>query len=123
MGGSTSKLTQLPENKMSENEIMDVISSFMGDNGPGDQYIGDFAINYKSASNKSEILQGQRFYWCGKNKKTHMTIVVTKQQNLYVIQQVNPNKRYDYKLKISSGNTAKLNSKWHSEHARKTCKR
>lgn len=68
------------------NDFINNLSSFKGNNGPGDQFVGTFIVEWnkiskKTIKNESDILQGNRFQSLDKK----YIVVLGKNKVLYII--------------------------------------
>lgn len=127
MGLSASKEIPFPNSKLDLGGFLELTPKLMGDNGPGDQFAGDFFNRwhqYKgmkfSQNQQYKILEDHayRFLFCGSNKKQWLEALVVKNKIYIIHTNVKPQ---CYTLTITFNDLNKMKSKWHKEHGRKTC--
>ena len=126
---STPKIAQRFDDKLTKQDVFKMLDKFVGDNGPGDSYLGSFIDTWNKrkesrqralSAKSSLILRGHRFIMC--NKSTNLSIVLGSNcTRLYIIQK--SNKRWLCYI-IGGLTVAEVNglkSKWKNEHMKKKC--
>lgn len=107
MGARQSQATPPPapiRGKLTAKEFVTYVPFMQANNGPGDDFIGKFAFDWKNKKDRPEIMQRGRYFWY--EKKLRAALV---DDTLYIIQSKN---KLQYTLKISSNDKKMLISKW-----------
>lgn len=110
-------VTSIKDTSYTEKEFMELLHSLKGDNGPGDNYVADFADKNKRLLklNSKEISgiysDGLRFVNT-KTKSGRLECVLVA-NTLYVVQlNTKTTKNFGYKLKLSPKNSKTLENHW-----------
>ena len=108
-----------PQTRLDVEAFIEQMDSFRGDNGPGDQYMGEFIVNWKGKKQTFDMTTALRFRHCS-SKPNLFLIVLLSDSSLYLQHKIKGSIYY-YSFKLDANLVQKLERKWKSEHGKKSC--